>query len=134
MNTKLIFTVVLAVAITSTAMAQTTPTTSGKYTDSFPKLPPLKADFEISLSHHSQPNLLQMAHESKADKNSLDTLSIMFRHKEKNKESRYHYESRPDYTKVGDTFGDLRDRIVRERRRKEGRPLQPLPPRSMRNR
>jgi hypothetical protein len=131
MHTKLIFTFVLSVAIMSTAMAQTPPTTSGKYSDSFPKLPPLKADLETNLFPHSQPNLLQMSHENK---DSLDTLSIMFRHKENNPTSRYHYRSQPDYTKMVDNFGDLRDHIVRKRRKDEGRPLQPLPPPSMRNR
>ena len=125
---------VAALFITSTAMTQTPSTISGKYSDSLSKLPPLKADFEISLFPHSQPSLLQMSHENKNDKDSLDIQSVMFHHKERNTSSQYHYKARPDYTKMVDNFQGTRDWIVRKRRREEGRPLQPLPPPLMRKR
>jgi hypothetical protein len=121
---------IFALCIASAAMAQTTPTTPGKFSDSLPKLPPLKVDFEsVSLFHHYQPGLLLMPHENK---DSLDTLSIMFRHKEHNSTSQFHYKSTPDYKKMVDNLGVFRDQIVRKRRKDEGRPLQPLPPPSMR--
>ena len=123
-----------AVLCCTMAMALTTPTISWKYSDHFPKLPPLTVDFDMSLYHHSQPNLMQMSFDNKQDKDTSSSQSIMFRHKEKKLTSQYHYESRPDYSKKVDNLGDIRDRIVRDRRVKEGIPLQPLPPPLMRNR
>ena len=116
------------------AMAQTTPAVSWKYSDHFPMLPPLTVDFDMSLCHHSQPNLMQMSLDNKQDKDTSNSQSIMFRHKEKKLTSQYHYESRPDYSKKVDNLGWARDWIVRDRRKKEGIPLQPLPPPFMRNR
>ena len=116
------------------AMAQTTPAISWKYSDHFPMLPPLTVDFDMSLYHHSQSCLMQMSFDNKQDKDTSSSQSIMFRHKEKKLTSQYHYESRPDYSKKVDNLGDIRDRIVRDRRVKEGIPLQPLPPPFMRNR
>ena len=108
---KILFTLTAVLCITTTAMAQTNTTVSGKYSDSIP-----------------QRNLAQMSLDSMQNEDTDSCQSIMLRHKVKNKSTQFHYKSRPDYTKKVDTFGDVRDRIVRERRVDEGRPLQPLAP------
>ena len=108
---KNLFTLAAVLCIMATAMAQTNSTVSGKHSDSIP-----------------QPNLTQMSLDSLQNEDADSCQSIMLRHKVKNKSTQFHYKSRPDYTKKVDTFGDVRDRIVRERRVDEGRPLQPLAP------
>ena len=119
----------LAVLLYSTmAMAQLNSANSWKYSDSIPRLQPLKVSFECSLCHHSQPNLIHASLVSMQYKDTDDTLSIMFRHKETYKPLQFHYRYSPDYTKMVDNFRGVRDRIVRKRRWEEGRPLQPLTP------
>ena len=108
---KILATLTAALCITMTAMAQTNATVSGKSSDSIP-----------------QRNLTQLSLDSLHEEDVDSCQSIMLRHKVKNKSTQFHYKSRPDYTKKVDTFGDVRDRIVRERRVDEGRPLQPLAP------
>lgn len=131
---KILMMVLAALLCCTMAMAQTSPAVSWRYSGGFPPLPPLKVDFEMNLFHHSQPSLLQMSLESNQHVDVDSCQSIMLLHKKKNMVSQYHFESRPDYSKRVDTFGDLRDRIVRKRRWKEGQPLQPLPPQFMRRR
>ena len=98
---KNLLTLAAVLCITTTAMAQTNPAVSGK--DS------------ISLD--------SIQHE---DTDSCQ--SIMLRHRAKNASTQYHYK-RAKYMMTGneDGFKGLRDYIVRNRRRDEGRPLQPLP-------
>jgi len=74
------------------------------------------------------PHPVQMTLDSKQDKDTASCQSVILRHKEQKMESQYHFKYRPDYSKMVDNLGDIRDRIVRERRVKEGKPLQPLPP------
>jgi hypothetical protein len=125
---KFLMTLAAVFCIMTTAMAQTNSTYSEKYSDSLRKLPPLKVDLETSLSHHSQPNVMQTSKDSMLHKETVSSQSIMLIHKEKNMATQYRYRPHPDYTKTVDIFGDIRDRIVRKRRQEEGRPLQPLPP------
>ena len=104
------------------------PSMPGYSSTNFQKLPPLKADFDISLSPHSQLSLLQTSLQNPQQMDNTDNQSIMFRHKEKNESTQFHYK-RPRYMMTGgDGLKGIRDRIVRDRREKEGRPLQPLPP------
>ncbi len=105
------------------SMGYSAPTTSAN----FQKLPPLRADFDISLSGHPQMNLLETSLHNPLQEDR-DNQSIMLRHREKNEPTQYQYK-RPKYEMTGneDGFEGFRDYIVRERRRKEGRPLQPLP-------
>ena len=110
------------------AMAQMNSTLSGNYTDSLAKLQPLKVNLECSLCHHSQTNLLHISLDSMQKKDDFGSQSIMYRHREQNKATQYHYRYRPDYTKMVDSFKGFRDYIVRKRRWDEGRPLQPLAP------
>ena len=98
---------VALLCITATAMAQTPSDVSWRYADRFPKLPPLRTQ--------------------KQDTVKIE--SVMFRHQEHNSTTQYHYKSRPDYSKMVDNLGGVRDHIVRKRRWDEGRPLQPLAPR-----
>ena len=105
------------------SMGYSAPTTS----TNFQKLPPLRADFDISLSGHPQVNLLETSLHNPLQEDS-DNQSIMLRHREKNEPTQYQYK-RPKYEMTGneDGFEGFRDYIVRKRRIDEGRPLQPLP-------
>ena len=120
---------VALLCITATAVAQTPSDVSWRYADRFPKLPPLRADFDYALFTHSQPNWLQMPLGSTQKQDTVKIESVMFRHQEHNSTTQYHYKSRPDYSKMVDNLGGVRDHIVRKRRWDEGRPLQPLAPR-----
>lgn len=120
---------VALLCIAATAMAQTPSDVSWRYADRFPKLPPLRADFDYALFTHSQPNWLQMPLGSTQKQDTVKIESVMFRHQEHNSTTQYHYKARPDYTKTVNLLGDIRDRVVRKRRWDEGRPLQPLAPR-----
>lgn len=121
---KILMMVQAALLCCTMAMAQISPAVSWRHSGGFPPLPPLKVDFEMNLFHHAQPSLLQVSLKSNQHEDADESQSIMLRHKEKNMVSQYHYESRPDYSKIVDTFGDLRERIVRKRRWKEDRPIQ----------
>lgn len=120
---------VALLCIAATAMAQTPSAISWKYAGRFPELPPLRADFDYALFTHSQPNWLQMPLGSTQKQDTVKIESVMFRHQEHNSTTQYHYKSRPDYSKMVDNLGGVRDHIVRKRRWDEGRPLQPLAPR-----
>jgi hypothetical protein len=126
---KILTTLAAVLCIMTTAIAQTGRYTQGGYSVYFQKLPPLKADFDISLTGHHQSNLLQTSLQNPQEKDSSANQSIMLRHEDNNAPIQYHYK-RPKYmmTGDGDGFKDIRDYIVRERREKEGRPLQPLSP------
>ena len=119
---------VALLCITATAMAQMPSDVSWRYAGRFPKLPPLRVDFDGALFAHSQPNWLQMPLGSTQKQDTVKIESVMFRHQERNSTTQYHYKARPDYTKTVNLLGDIRDRVVRKRRWDEGRPLQPLAP------
>ena len=119
---------VALLCLTATAMAQTPSDVSWRYSDRFPKLPPLRVEFDDALFAHSQPNWLQMPLGSIQKKDTVRIQSIMFRHQEHHSTTQFHFKSRPDYSKMVDNLGGLRDYIVRKRRWDEGRPLQPLAP------
>ena len=121
---------VALLCITATAVAQTSSDVSWRYSDRFPELPPLRVELDYSLFAHSQPSWLQMPLGSTQEKDSVKDQSIMFRHQEHNSTMQYHYKSRPDYSKMVDNLEGIRDHIVRKRRWDEGRPLQPLAPRT----
>lgn len=137
---KNLFTLAAVLCIMATAMAQTGRYAQGGYSapfmgnstpsasTNFQKLPPLKADFDISLSGHHQSNLLQTSLHNPQQEDSIANQSIILRHREKNAPTQYQYK-RPKYEMTGDEdgFKGFRDYIVRKRRIDEGRPLQPLP-------
>ena len=120
---------VALLCLTATAVAQTPSNISWRFADRFPQLPPLRVELEDALFAHSRPNGLQMPLESTQKKDTVKIESVMFRHQEHNSTTQYHYNSRPDYSKMVDNLGGIRDYVVRKRRWDEGRPLQPLPPR-----
>ena len=76
---------------------------------------------------------MQMSLDSKQDKDTASCQSVILRHKEQKMGSQYHFKCRPDYSMMVDNFKGVRDRIVRERRQKEGIPLPPPHPYLMRN-
>lgn len=110
------------------SIAQTTPTGLWKYSNHFPELPPFSVVFDINLFQRSMPHPVQMTLGNKQKEDTLSSQSVILRHKEQKMESQYRFKYRPDYSKMVDNLGDIRDQIVRERRVKEGKPLQPLPP------
>lgn len=87
----------------------------------------------ITATAMAQTNLMQIPLDSIQHNDTDSCQSIMVRHKEKIKPTQYHYK-RSNYMTTGneDGFKGFRDYIVRKRRREEGRPLQPLPPRMFR--
>ena len=137
---------VALICMMTTAMAQTNPTIEGRYTDRFPELPPLRTDFNIVLSTHHHSSLLLMPQADKRDNDPLASQSIMNRHSAFNKTSHLNMNSlnksiQMDEDLMGmhfklkrttlnidnrDVLKSFRDRIVRHRRIKEGRPLPPL--------
>lgn len=88
-----------------TAMAQTPSDVSWRYSDRFPKLPPLRVEFDYALFAHSQPNWLQMPLGSIQKKDTVRIQSIMFRHQEHHSTTQFHFKSRPDYSKMVDNLG-----------------------------
>lgn len=118
---------VALICLTATAMAQTNEASTWSYVERFPKLPPLTVDFDIALFAHPRPNLLLMPLGSVQNKETMTPQSIMYRHVENQTMPHFHFKSGPNI-QTGDGLKGVRDRIVRERRRKEGHPLQPLPP------
>ena len=114
--------------ITVTTMAQTNPATSWGDAAKFTELPPLKADFDVALSAHSQPTLLQASPGSVQHRDSANEQSIMFRHKGNKATSHFRLNSRPLLQTSGDPLIGVRDRIVRKRRINEGHPLAPPTP------
>ena len=101
------------ICIAATAVAQTIPGSSWRFSERFPSNPPMKFDLDKSLLVHSQSNWLQMPQESIQEKDTIRTQSVLFHQMEKNPPMQYHYKYRPDYTKMVDNLGDIRDRIVR---------------------
>ena len=120
---------VALLCIAATAVAQMPSNVSWRYAVLFTKLPALKVEFDDALFAHLQPNLLQMSLVSTQKTDTVKIQSVVFRRQEHHSTMTYHYKSRPDYSKMVDNLGGIRDYIVRKRRWDEGRPLQPLAPR-----
>ena len=111
-----------------TATAQTNHPISWVHSDRFPEVPPLRADFDVTLLTHSQPTLLLASPASVQHTDSINEQSIMFRHMGKNATSHFHLNSRHRFQTAGDPMIGIRDRIVRKRRINEGHPLPPPTP------
>lgn len=123
---KIMMTLVLCITVTT--MAQTNPATSWGNSDRFPKLPPLRVDFNVTLLTHSQPTLLLASPASEQHRDSINEQSIMFRHMGKKATSHFKLNSRPRLQTTGDPMIGIRDHIVRKRRINEGHPLPPPTP------
>ena len=129
LDTNLILAIALALICTTTiAMAQTSPTISWRNYGQFPKLPPLRSDFDLTLFNHFQPNMLQMPIEN--NKDTIATQSIMLRHADIHTTPNLTFKFKPGtfHMKTGDALKGIREHIVRERR-KEGCILPPPPKR-----
>ena len=128
MKKRLLSLLVLLLAVVTGAVAQTPP----GYADRFPPMPPLSVSFDEALFAHSHQNRLTPS-AGIQKKDTAIIQSIMFRQHEKQKiQFHINYNMRPDYTKVEDNFVNIRDRIVRKRRKDEGRPIAPMIPTMMR--
>ena len=123
---KIMMTLVLCITVTT--MAQTNPATSCGDSAKFSELPPLRADFDVTLLTHSQPTLLLASPASEQHRDSINEQSIMFRHMGKKATSHFQLNSRPRVLTTGDPMIGVRDRIVRKRRINEGHPLPPPTP------
>lgn len=122
---------VVLFCITTAAMSQAQPTISAANADMFPKLAPLKYDYNMFMFIHSHPNLLMMPVGSTQQSDTLVSQSILIRHTASHTEKMTlpHIRIKPSrMNQSHDPLVGLRDQIVRERRIKEGRPLPPLPP------
>lgn len=120
---------VALICIMTTAMAQTNPAISWRYSDRFPKLPSLKVDFNTAMFTHDKPNFLMTPHDT-IDMDKETNQSIMVRHKNRNNETMPHFNFKlsNNYQGSGDALKGVRDRIVRKRRINEGHPLPPPTP------
>ena len=114
--------------ITVTTMAQTNPATLWGDSAKFTELPPLKADFDMTLLTHSQPAQLLASPAIEQHRDSSNEQSIMFRHMGKKATSHFQLNSRPRLQATGDPMIGIRDHIVRKRRINEGHPLPPPTP------
>jgi len=123
---KIMMTLVLCITVTT--MAQTNPATSCGDSAKFSELPPLRADFDVTLLTHSQPTLLLASPASEQHRDSINEQSIMFRHMGKKATSHFQLNSRPRLQATGDPMIGIRDHIVRKRRINEGQPLPPPTP------
>ena len=123
---KIMMTLVLCITVTT--MAQTNPATSCGDSAKFSELPPLRADFDVTLLTHSQPTLLLASPASEQHRDSINEQSIMFRHMGKKATSHFQLNSRPRIQATGDPMIGIRDHIVRKRRINEGHPLPPPTP------
>lgn len=120
---------VALICLTTTAMAQIDPALTRKYSGRFPKLPPLKCDLDVSSFTHSLSNVLTMSLGSVQNADTEVSQSIMFRRKENVTMPHFHIKAGIDVMRTGDAWKGVRDQIVRDRRKDEGRPLPPPTPR-----
>jgi hypothetical protein len=116
------------VCLTMTATAQTEPVMPWSYSHHFPKLPPLRCDFDISLFSSSRHHWQLMPTESLQKTDAAATQSIMLQQRGGETTPRLKVKRLKRVMPVGDPLQGVRDEIVRKRRFEEGRPLQPLPP------
>ena len=117
--------------ISTTAMAQISTVFQWVYTErysTYPTLPPLRVDFDIPMLIQPQQPLLLMMPEGKLKEDTIAGQSIMLCHMGNKTTTQFHFKHSPNYQPTGDELKGFRDYIVRKRRWKEGRPLQPLPP------
>ena len=120
-------TVLAVMLISITATAQTPASSTWKHSNRFKELPPFRADFDAHLFVPSM-GLQQMAAESKERQDTISTQSIMLRHGENMPVPHFHFKTQVQEAEGGDALIDIRDRIVRKRRERQGRPLPPNPP------
>lgn len=119
---------VALLCLTMTAMAQTNHAILWTHLDRFPEIPPLRADFDVTLFTHSQQNLLQTSPASVQHRDSINERSIMFLHMGEKATSHFQLNSKPRFQTTGDPLIGIRDQIVRKRRINEGHPLAPPTP------
>ena len=116
------------VCITITAMAQTDPVVALKYSDRFPKLPPLNVDLMSVLAAQFHTSLEQKSVAGNQHEATDVSQSLMLRHQGQISQSHFVFKASRFYGQNGDPLKDLRDRIVRKRMERQGRPLPPPMP------
>lgn len=125
---RILMVVAAFVCITITAMAQTDPVAELKYSDRFPKLPPLNVDLMSFLAAQFHPSLQMVLFVGKQHETADNPQSLMLRHQGPSSPSHFVFKASRFYGQNGDPLKDLRDRIVRKRMEKQGRPLPPPMP------
>ena len=128
MTNKTFIIIAILSFVSTTAMAQTSTIFQWVYTERYPKFPPLRVDFHIPMLIQAQQPLLLMMSEGKLKEDTIAGQSIMLRHMGNKTTTQFYFKHSPNYQPTGDGLKGFRDYIVRKRRWKEGRPLQPLPP------
>ena len=119
---------VTLIFMTVTALAQMPYTTLPMYAHRFPEMPPLRVDFDMPLFAHSLSSLPHMSTGDLGNMRTGMTQSVLYRHTENMEVPHFNFKTRVRNVETGDPLIDIRDRIVRKRREKEGRPLPPPPP------
>ena len=127
MTNKTFIIIAVLSLISTMAMAQTSTVFQWLNSEQYPTLPPLRVDFDIPMLVQPRQPLLLMMPKGNLKEDTIAGLSIMLRHMG-NKTTQFHFKRSPNYQPTGDELKGFRDYIVRKRRWKEGRPLQPLPP------
>ena len=128
---RYLLTAVAFFCLVTAATAQINPAMNWNPADRHHPLPPLRGDFNMDLfNRFLRPKRLLMSPVSTAHTDTIDHHSIMYHPSESHEMTFHGINPGHDYMPSGDTFLHLRDRIVRERRRKEGNPLPPPPPRT----
>jgi|GEM_PF-6942855 hypothetical protein len=116
------------ICITVTAMAQMDPVAALKYSDRFPQLPPLNVEMINVLAAHYHTSLQQMSFLSSQHDTTDIPQSLMLRQQGSSSPSHFVFKASRFYGQNGDPLKDLRDRIVRKRMERQGRPLPPPMP------
>ena len=125
---KILMVAVSFICITITAMAQPDPVVALKYSDRFPKLPPLDVDLMSVLAAQFHTSLQQMSVAGNQHEATDVSRSLMLRHLGSSSQSHFVYKASHFYGQNGDPLKGVRDRIVRRRMEKQGRPLPPPMP------
>lgn len=128
MNMKKNLLIAAVLCCTVTALAQMSYTTLPMYAHRFPEMPPLRVDFDMPLFAHSLSSLPHMSTGDLGNMRTGMTQSVLYRHTENMEAPHFNFKTRVRNVETGDPLIDIRDRIVRKRREKEGRPLPPPPP------
>lgn len=116
------------ICLTTTAMAQTAPESSWSFTERYPEMPPLNANFGVDRFTLYHPNKLQMPSATTQKQDTVVYQSLMLRHTENHVTPHINIKSEPNI-QTGDALKHYRERIVHERRRNSPSPLPPPTPR-----
>ena len=125
---RVLITAVALSFIATTAMAQSNAAIAGRSSYKIQQLSPLKVDSNIVPYSTSKPNILPTPQINLQDKKAAENQSILIHHVDSGEMPDLHRKMTYENSDSNKGLESLRDYIVRKRRDREGRPLQPLPP------